>query len=96
MCVVVIKYVVVRHRRFRVLHTVLLLTARLYMDVVVILFAVVRLIVPVIKYVLVIEYVVVNIIVHVKMTILQVVHVILNVLVIDNVPVSLEMKIELQ
>ena len=35
-----------------------------------ILFAVARLIVPVIKYVLVIEYVVVNIIVHVKMTML--------------------------
>ena len=62
---------VVRHSRFRhVLHIVRLLIIRLYMDVFVILFAVARLIVPVIKYVLVIEYVVVNIIVHVKMTML--------------------------
>ena len=67
---VVIKYVVVMHRRFRVLHTVLLLIAQLYMDVVVILFVVARLFVLVIKYVLVIEYVVVNIIVHVKITML--------------------------
>ena len=68
---VVIKYVVVRHSRFRhVLHIVRLLIAHLYMDVFVILFVVVRLIVPVIKYVLVIEYVVVNIIVHVKMIML--------------------------
>ena len=68
---VVIEYVVVRHSRFRhVLHIVRLLIIQLYMDVFVILFAVVRLIVPVIKYVLVIEYVVVNIIVHVKMTML--------------------------
>ena len=70
MCVVVIKYVVVRHRILHVLHIVRLLTAQLYMDVFVILFVVVRLIVPVIKYVLVIAYVVVNIIVHVKMTML--------------------------
>ena len=70
MCVVVIKYVVVRHRKLRVLHTVLLLIVHLYMDVVVILFAVARLVVLVIKYVLAIEYVVVNIIVHVKMTML--------------------------
>ena len=67
---VVIQYVVVRHRRLRVLHIVRLMIEQLYMDVVVILFVVVRLIVPVIKYVLVIEYVVVNIIVHVKMTML--------------------------
>ena len=67
---VVIQYVVVRHRRLRVLHIVRLIIEQLYMDVVVILFVVVRLIVPVIKYVLVIEYVVVNIIVHVKMTML--------------------------
>lgn len=67
---VVIHNVVVRHRRFHVLHTVLLIIEQLYMDVFVILFAVARLIVPVIKYVLVIEYVVVNIIVHVKMTML--------------------------
>lgn len=70
MCVVVIKYVVVKHRGLRVLHIVLLIIEQLYMDVVVILFAVVRLIVLVIKYVFVIEYVVVNIIVHVKMTML--------------------------
>ena len=70
MCVVVIQYVVVRHRKLHVLHIVLLLIVHLYMDVFVILFAVARLIVPVIKYVLVIEYVVVNIIVHVKMTML--------------------------
>ena len=70
MCVVVIKYVVVRHRRLRVLHIVRLLIKHLYMDVFVILFAVARLFVLVIKYVLVIEYVVVNIIVHVKMTML--------------------------
>ena len=67
---VVIHNVVVRHSRLCVLHIVRLLIIQLYMDVFVILFAVVRLIVPVIKYVLVIEYVVVNIIVHVKMTML--------------------------
>ena len=67
---VVIQYVVVRHRRLRVLHIVRLLIAHLYMDVFVILFAVVRLIVLVIKYAFVIEYVVVNMIVHVKMIIL--------------------------
>ena len=62
---------VVRHSRFRhVLHIVRLLTAQLYINVVVILFAVARLFVLVIKYVLVIEYVVVNIIVHVKITML--------------------------
>ena len=70
MCVVVIQYVVVRHRKLRVLHIVLLLIKHLYMDVVVILFVVARLFVLVIKYVLVIEYVVVNIIVHVKMIML--------------------------
>ena len=70
MCVVVIQYVVVRHRKLRVLHIVLLLIKHLYMDVVVILFAVARLFVLVIKYVLVIEYVVVNIIVHVKIIML--------------------------
>lgn len=67
---VVIHNVVVRHSRLCVLHIVRLLIIQLYMDVFVILFAVVRLIVLVIKYVLVIEYVVVNIIVHVKMTML--------------------------
>ena len=67
---VVIHNVVVRHSRLCVLHIVRLLIIRLYMDVVVILFAVARLFVLVIKYVLVIEYVVVNIIVHVKMTML--------------------------
>lgn len=62
---------VVRHSRFRhVLHIVRLLIIQLYMNVFVILFAVARLIVLVIKYVVVIEYVVVNIIVHVKMTML--------------------------
>ena len=67
---VVIQYVVVRHRRLRVLHIVLLIIEQLYINVVVILFAVARLFVLVIKYVLVIEYVVANIIVHVKMTML--------------------------
>ena len=92
---VVIQHAVVRHRRLHVLHIVLLIIEQLYMDVFVILFAVVRLIVLVIKYVFVIEYVVVNIFVPVKTTILQVVHVILNVPVINNVLVSLEMKLEL-
>ena len=67
---VVIKYVVVKHRGLRVLHIVLLIIEHLYINVVVILFVVVRLFVLVIKYVLVIEYVVVNIIVHVKITML--------------------------
>ena len=67
---VVIQYVVVRHRRVHVLHIVRLMIEQLYINVVVILFVVVRLFVLVIKYVLVIEYVVVNIIVHVKITML--------------------------
>ena len=67
---VVIQYVVVRHRRLHVLHIVLLLIKQLYMDVVVILFVVVRLFVLVIKCVLAIEYALVNMIVHVKMTML--------------------------